>query len=143
MISPDVNLLVYAHDDTSPFYRDASAWLEKTLSNEEVFFSWQSICGFLRIVTNIRIYKTPMGLNDALEIVDSWLELENAHLISLNKTNWQLFKKMMTDGQAKGDLIMDAHLAAIAASNGATVASTDRDFTRFPGISLIDPISKT
>lgn len=142
MIKPDVNILVYAYDDTSPFYKSASVWLEYTLSEEEVFFSWQTICGFLRIVTNSKIYKHPIKLSDAIMVVESWLELENAHLISLKKENWSLFKQILIDGQAKGDLIMDAHIAAMAASCGATVASTDRDFTRFQNIKISDPLKK-
>lgn len=141
MIKPDVNLLVYAHDDTSPFYKAASARLEEVLSTEEVFFSWQTISGFLRIVTNPRIYRNPMELTDAISVVESWLELENSHLVTLNKNNWPLFKKMLTDGQAKGDLVMDAHLASIAISCGAKFASTDRDFARFPGLQYTNPIA--
>jgi len=140
MIKPDINLLVYAHDDTSPFHKAASAWLEQVLSEEHVFFSWQTICGFLRIVTNPRIYRHPMKLDDAIGIVESWLEVENSHLISLDKKNWPLFASLLTEGQAPGDLVMDAHLATMAVACGATLASTDRDFTRFPDIRLTNPL---
>jgi toxin-antitoxin system PIN domain toxin len=140
MIQPDVNLLVYAHDTTSEFHEKAAAWLEQVLDNEQVFFSWHSICGFLRIVTNKRIYLSPMSLRQAIATVENWLDLDNTHLISLEKKNWPLFAKALTDGQATGNLVMDAHLAAMAASCGAKLASTDRDFTRFPGIQLVDPI---
>ena len=47
---------------------------------------------------------------------------------------------MLTEGQATGNLVMDAHLAAMAAACGAKIASTDRDFTRFPGIRAFNPI---
>lgn len=142
MIKPDINLLVYAYDDTSPFHKAASTWLEEVLSSEQVFFSWQTLCGFLRIVTNPRIYRQPMDLGDAIEIVESWLEIKNSHLVSLDKKSWPVFVSMLTAGQAPGDLVMDAHLAAMAASCGATVASTDRDFTRFPGLQFTNPIAK-
>ncbi|MGB7209280.1 MAG: TA system VapC family ribonuclease toxin [Pyrinomonadaceae bacterium] len=143
MIKPDVNLLVYAHDDTSSFHESASLWFEEVLSTEQVFFSWHTICGFLRVVTNNKIYKNPITTDQAIDIVDSWLERENTHLVSLEKRNWHLFAKMLTDGQANGNLVMDAHIAALAASCGATVASTDRDFTRFPGLQFTNPIAKT
>ena len=143
MIFPDVNLLVYAHDSSSPFHRRASSWLTNLLENEQVFFAWHSICGFLRIVTNRRIYRNPLALEQAIKIVDSWLELDNTHLVSLEKKNWPLFSKMLVQSQASGNLVMDAHLAAMAASCGATVASTDGDFTRFSGIRFTNPISKT
>ena len=81
-----------------------------------------------------------MILAQATEIVDSWLELENSHLVFLEKKNWPLFSSILIESQANGDLVMDAHLAAMAASCGAKLASTDRDFTRFPGIHFINPI---
>ncbi len=143
MIKPDVNLLVYAHDDTSSFHESASLWFEEVLSTEQVFFSWHTICGFLRVVTNNKIYKNPITIDQAIDIVDSWLERENTYLVSLEKRNWPLFTRMLLEGQAKGNLVMDAHIAAMAASCGATVASTDRDFTRFPGLQFTNPIAKT
>ena len=142
MIKPDVNLLVYAYDDTSSFYQTASAWLENVLSNEQVLFSWHTICGFLRIVTNRRIYLNPMGIDQAVEVVSSWLALENTHLVALEKKNWPLLAEMLIEGKADGNLVMDVHLAAVAASFGATLASTDRDFARFPNLRLIDPLKK-
>ena len=143
MIFPDVNLLVYAHDETSEFHRSASMWLRSILMSDQVFFSWHTITGFLRITTNPRIFRNPMILAQATEIVDSWLELENTHLVFLEKKNWPLFSSILIESQASGDLVMDAHLAAMAASCGAKLASTDRDFARFPSIQLVNPISKS
>lgn len=140
MILPDVNMLLYAYDRGSKFHTAAALWLEKTLLEEEVFFSWHTITGFLRIATNPRILTNPATLDEAISIVDSWLALENTHLVFLEKKNWPLFSKILLDAQANGNLVMDAHLAATAASCGATLASTDRDFTRFSGIQFVDPI---
>ncbi|HQZ94908.1 MAG TPA: PIN domain-containing protein [Pyrinomonadaceae bacterium] len=140
MILPDVNLLLYAYDRGSKFHTAAVLWLEKTLLEDEVFFSWHTITGFLRIVTNPRILTNPATLDAAISIVDSWLTLENTHLVFLEKKNWPLFSKILLDAQANGNLVMDAHLAAMAAACGATLASTDRDFTRFSGIQFVDPI---
>ena len=140
MIFPDVNLLVYAHDGTSIFHPSASNWLRSVLISDQVFFSWHSITGFLRITTNPRIFRNPITLAKAVQIVDSWLELDNTHLVFLEKKNWSLFSSILIDSQANGDLVMDAHVAAMATSCGAKLASTDRDFTRFPGIQLINPI---
>lgn len=141
MIKPDVNILVYAYDDTSSFHESASLWLEKVLTHEQVFFSWHTICGFLRIITNNRIYKNPVAIDQAIDIVEGWLELENAHIVAPDKHFWPMFARMLIEGQATGNLVMDAHVAAMAASCGVTVASTDRDFTRFPGIQFVNPIA--
>ena len=140
MILPDVNLLLYAYDKSSEFHADASVWLESALETQQVYFSWHTLTGFLRIITNPRSSKFPLALEVAIKIVDSWLDMDNSHLVSLEKKNWPLFSKLLQDAQASGNLVMDAHLAAMAASCGATVASTDRDFTRFPGIQLVNPI---
>lgn len=140
MILPDVNMLLYAYDESSEFHLVAKEWLEKTLLEDEVFFSWHTITGFLRISTNPRILTKPATLAEAVNTVGSWLALANTHLVFLEEKNWPLFSKMLIDGQANGNLVMDAHLAAMAAACGATLASTDRDFTRFPGISTINPL---
>src|SRR5258708_5789005 len=143
MILPDVNMLVYAHDTTSEFHGSAVAWLEEVLTTQQVFFTWHTITGFLRIVTNNRIYENPLDMPLAIQIVDSWLANDSAHLVSLKKSNWPLFSKVLIESQSNGNLVMDAHLAAMAASCGATLASTDRDFGRFPGLQFINPIVKT
>lgn len=136
-------MLVYAHDDTSKYHEEAAAWLEDVLSSEQVFFSWHTICGFLRIVTNRRIFLSPLSISQAISIVESWLEQENTHLVSLEKKNWPLFSRILTEGSAAADLVMDAHLAAMAVACGAKLASTDRDFRRFDGIQFFNPLSKT
>jgi hypothetical protein len=143
MIFPDINMLLYAYDDGSKFHTSAKSWLENALLQDEVFFSWHTITGFLRIATNPRILSNPASIEEAISVVTAWLALDNTHLISLKKMNWPLFSKILIEGQATGNLVMDAHVAAMAASCGATVASTDRDFTRFPNIQFVDPISKT
>lgn len=143
MILPDVNMLLYAYDRSSKFHETAKRWLEDALSTEQVFFTWHTLTGFLRIATHPAILSRPVPLADAVNLVESWLDRENTHVIQLEKNNWSLFSAMLLDSQATGNLVMDAHIAAMARSCGATVASTDRDFTRFPGISLIDPVSKT
>lgn len=141
MILPDVNILLYAYDANSDLHEKASAWLESVLDTEQVFFSWHTITGFLRIVTHPKSSSAPLTLDAAIEIVESWLEQENAHLVFLEKKNWPLFAKILKDGQATGNLVMDAHIAALAASCGAAVASTDRDFTRFPALRLTNPLT--
>lgn len=140
MIHPDVNLLLYAYDETSEFQVDAAAWLEEVLNSDQVFFSWHTITGFLRIITNPKSSSAPLTLQQAISVVDSWLEPDNTHLVSLEKKNWPLFSKILSDGQASGNLVMDAHIAAMAASCGATVATTDRDFSRFSDVRVVDPL---
>ena len=142
MILPDVNILLYAHDELSPFHRAAAGWFRTVLSADQVFFSWQTITGFLRISTNPKLLANPLTIDRAVDIVNSWLEHENTYIVNFEKKDWPHFAEVLIEGQSSGALVMDAHLAALAASCGATVASTDRDFTRFEGINFVNPISK-
>lgn len=140
MILPDVNMLLYAYDRGSKFNASAIVWLETVLSEEEVFFSWHTITGFLRIITHPTALANPTTIEKAVNIVDKWLELDNTHLVSLEKKNWPLFSSILIDGQATGNLVMDAHLAAMSASCGARLASTDRDFSRFSDVRTFNPL---
>ncbi len=140
MILPDVNLLLYAYDFESEFHPAAARWLNQILATEEVFFSWHTVTGFLRIVTNPRASLYPLTLEQALGIVTLWLDLDNTHLINLEKKNWPIFAVMLREGQAAGNLVMDAHLAALATSCGARLATTDRDFSRFSDIRTVNPL---
>jgi len=141
MILPDVNILLYAYDVNSKFHSEARAWLEEVLMDEQVYFSWHTITGFLRIITSPRIMVKPASLAQAVSIVNSWIVLANTHLVYLEKKNWPLFSRMLLEAQATGNLVMDTHLAAVAASCGAKLASTDRDFSRFSAIQWVDPLT--
>ena len=116
MILPDVK---------SEFHDSAAAWLKEALTTQQVFFTWHTITGFLRIVTNNRIYENPLDMPRAIQIVDSWLANDTAHLVSLKKSNWPLLSKILIETQSNGNLVMDAHLAAMAASCGAAVAKPE------------------
>lgn len=140
MIFPDVNLLLYAHDETSPRHDAARQWLESVLNAEEVCFSWHTITGFLRIITNSKVYKNPATLDRALEVVDKWMLLDNTHLIGLEKRNWQTFSTVLLEGQAVGNLVVDGHIAAVALAHGAKIASTDTDFSKFSRVSSFNPL---
>ncbi len=61
-------------------------------------------------------------------------------LLTPGEKHWVIFQKLLDSGQATGPLVMDAHLAALALEHGAELASTDRDFSRFPGLKLINPL---
>ncbi|QQS32314.1 MAG: PIN domain-containing protein [Acidobacteriota bacterium] len=140
MIFPDVNMLLYAYDRNSPLHTEAKLWLEETLSEKEVFFSWQTITGFVRILTHPSILRNPAPLSEAVQVVSDWLDRENTHLVSFGTRNWPLFARMLTETQATGNLVMDAHIASMAVSCGATVATTDLDFSRFQNLRTINPL---
>ncbi|MBV9242659.1 MAG: PIN domain-containing protein [Acidobacteria bacterium] len=142
MILPDVNVLIYAYDRQSHYHQAAVKWLERTLTNEEVYLSWHTITGFVRIITHPSVLRHPTSMEKAVDIVGEWLARENVHLVGLEKRNWPLFTSALIEGHATGNLVMDAHLAALAVSCGATLATTDRDFSRFPGLRSVNPLAE-
>jgi uncharacterized protein len=137
----DANLLLYAYDADAREHNRARSWLERRLSGEEkVGFSWITILAFLRIVTSRRYESIPMTTAEASSIVDGWMEAPNVALLSPTEQHWAILSDLLPKSQARGPLIMDAHLAALAIEHGATLCTNDRDFLRFPGLKVEFPL---
>ena len=142
MILVDANLLLYAYDSGGPRHPAARTWLEAVLSGvEPVRFPLQSILGFVRICTNPTVYERPLRPDDAIAIVESWLGRPAAGIASPGDRHWRILADVARDGQARGPMLMDAHLAALAIEHGAMLATTDRGFARFPGLKFKDPLT--
>lgn len=140
MILVDANVLLYAYDATSPHHEPARVWLEHTLSTEpDVRFGVASLLAFMRIASDPRVYEQPMEPSRAIGIVADMLARPNVALATPDDRHWALLDRVATGGQARGALLMDAHLAALAIEHGATLATTDRDFRRFDGVRTVDP----
>lgn len=138
----DTNVLVYAVDDTSTHHQPARAWLERQLSGTEtVAFAWQALLGFVRLVTNARVFDQPLEVDQALDIVDAWLAQPCATVVAPTPRHAAVLRDLLAPLGTAGNLTSDAHLAALAIEHGAQVCSTDRDFARFPGIELVDPVN--
>lgn len=142
MILTDANLLLYAYNPDFAGHTSAREWFEDSLSAPDLFaFSWQTITAFIRIGTNPRAFPHPFTLVEATEIVAEWLVRPQTVILTPGERHWTLLRELITQGQAAGPLVMDAHLAALAIEHGAVLATTDRDFSRFPGLQTINPIS--
>ncbi|MCI0634365.1 MAG: type II toxin-antitoxin system VapC family toxin [Actinobacteria bacterium] len=142
MILLDANLLLYAYDSTSPVHGRARDWLEATLaSEEEIGVALVSLLTFVRVGTNPSVFKQPLTVADAFEEVSAWLERPNVGMVQPTRRHFELLADLARTGKARGTLLMDAHLAALAIEHGATLCTTDRDFARFKGLRLEDPIA--
>ena len=142
MIIPDANLLLYAYNASANEHARAREWWEDALQAvETVGLTWQTITAFIRIGTNPRAFAQPYTASEATEIVSAWLEQPNVSLASPGARHWEILRRLLVAGQISGSLVMDAHLAALAIEHGAVLASTDRDFTRFTGLRLVDPLA--
>lgn len=141
MIIPDVNLLLYAHNRDDARYVPASAWLRGLLTGEvPACFCWETINGFIRISTNPRAMPNPISLKDAFATVGDWFNSPSFLLLKPTDRHLEVLARVASDANASGPLFSDASLAALAIEHGATLATTDRDFRRFDGLKLLNPL---
>lgn len=138
---PDVNLLLYAIDEQSPRHERARPWLEEALSGtEEVAFSWAVLLGFLRISTHAAVFVNPLQPDEALDYVDAWLDRPCATTVAPTIHHAALLRQLLGPLGVGGNLVSDAHLAALAIEHGAELCSCDTDFARFEGLRWRDPL---
>lgn len=140
MIVIDANMLLYAYDADDPRHAVVSPWFESQMSGSgDVGLSLLAILAFLRISTDHRVFRRPRPVPTALAIVESWLAHPNVRLLEPTGRHWTTLADVAGGGQARGPQLMDAHLAALAIEHGATLATADRGFARYPGLRTIDP----
>jgi len=106
-----------------------------------VWIPYSTVAAFLRITTNPKLPGERYTIAEAEQVVDRWMEQPNVRLLSPGDDHWPLFRKMMVEGQAHGPLVSDAHLAALTMECGGILHTTDRDFTRFPGLRWTNPLA--
>jgi len=117
----DTNLLVYAYDRGSPHHEQARAWLESSLgARETVAFTWQTLLGFLRLTTSARIMAHPRPAAEVLDLIDDWLALPISTLLHPTRRHTPVLRDLLARGTA-GNLVPDAHLAALAIEHGAVL----------------------
>ncbi len=141
MILVDANILLYAEDQLSPPHERARTWWDAQLSGADaVCLCWTVLCAFIRIGTNPRVFEHPLTLKQAISRVQSWLDQPCVRLIYPTERHWTVLQSLLTEGQALGNLVSDAHLAALALQHGCELMSTDADFARFPKVKWKNPL---
>lgn len=108
--------------------------------DEPICLAWFVIVGCLRVMTNARIFKSPISVAQAIERVDAWLHCPNVRLVRETREHWSILKGLLDSAGAAGNLATDAHLAALAISYGATLVSCDTDFGRFRNLRWENPL---
>jgi hypothetical protein len=138
----DANLLLYAYDRDSSQHTAARDWLEAELSSgRPVRFALVTLLAFVRIASDRRVFVRPLAADEACGIVSSWLALPAVRVVTPGSRSWSILGGLCGDGQVSGAHVMDAHLAALAVEHGLIVATTDRDFLRFPGVEVVNPLA--
>jgi len=142
LILVDANILLYAEDALSKRHRQARSWWDNLLSRSEpVCLCWTVLAAFIRIGTNPRVFEYPLSMQQAVSRVQSWLDQPCTRIVRPTDLHWTIFRELLIHGQALGNLVTDAHLAALAIEHGCTLASTDTDFTRFQKLKWINPLA--
>ena len=138
----DANLLLYAFHPESQFHQRAKDWLTQTLSAPDfVYLSWHGIVAFIRISTQANLFQNPLTIDECNQIVAGWIARENVWIAEPGPGHWEVFNKVLKDGQCRGKVVTDAHLAALAIENGLTLYTLDRGFSRFEGLSVVNPLA--
>lgn len=141
MILCDVNVMVYAFDETSPHHERYSSWLRDLVSGEQAYGASDLVLSaFLRIVTNPRIFNQPASMPEALEFTERIRSDPACVQIQSGPRHWDIFTRLCREAGIRGDLVPDAYLAALAIESGAELASADRAFARFPGLRWRHPL---
>lgn len=135
MIVADLNVLIYATDTASKFHLVAKPWLDEAMSESETVGLCTAVTvGFVRLVTNPRVMAHPLGVHVAVDIVEQWLRRRNVTAPQPTIRHYSILRELVDATGVGGNLVSDAHLAAIAIEHGATLWSFDSDFSRFPGL---------
>ncbi len=141
MILPDVNVLVYVHREDAPDHRAFSQWWQEQVSSDvAVGMADLVLSGFLRIVTHPRIFDPPTPLGTALQFVEEIRSLPNYVEVAPGQRHWDIFTNLSRTARAKGNLIPDAYLAALAIESGSEWITADRDYARFAGLRWRHPL---
>ncbi len=138
---PDVNVLVYAHREDSTQHLGCRDWLERIVNGDEAYgLAELVLSGFIRIVTHPKIFKKPSRLEDALAFTAQLRGRPNCVLLAPGGRHWKIFAGLCSRAEAKGNLVPDAYLAALAIETGCEWITTDRDFGRFEGLRWRHPL---
>ena len=141
MLLPDVNVLVYAHRAEAPEHERYAESLTHLARGPELFaLSELGASGFVRIVTNPKIWGDPTSTEDALLFVQRLRERSNARLLTHGPGSWEIFARVCREARARGNLVADAYHAALALEHGCELVTADADFARFAGLRHRHPL---
>ena len=142
MLLTDVNVLVYALRLDVADHSRYKDWLEEMVASEPAFaVSEQVLSGFVRVATHPRAFKLPTPLDVALSFADRIRNHANAVTVAPGERHWDIFTRLCRHAGAKGNLVPDAYLAALAIESGSEWITTDRDFARFDGLRWRHPLA--
>ncbi len=143
MIVPDANLLLYSVDSASPFHAPAARWWAGCLGGTvPIGLCHPVLFAFLRVSTNRRIFREPLPLPVASELVAEWTAHPLTRMLLPGEDHVRHVMELLASaGTSGGDLVTDAQIAALARAHRAEVHTADHDFRRFAGIACRYPLA--
>lgn len=136
----DANVLIYAVNSQAPHHERARAWLDGALAgNESVGFPWAVLLAFLRLSTSRAVFDRPLTADQATGVIRAWLGSPNAITIEPGRRHLESMAALLATAGTAGNLVSDAHLAALAIDDDAVLVSFDTDFARFAGLRWEQP----
>jgi uncharacterized protein len=142
VIIPDLNLLVYAYNESAPLHAKARAFWEQALSRDlPVGVPWVVVLGFVRLTTHARVLAEPLSATDALARVEAWFARPAVRIVEPGPQHLVILRRLVEATGVAASLTTDTHLAALAIEHQAELLSNDSDFGRFPGLRWRNPIA--
>lgn len=140
----DANVLLYAVNADSDHHDQARAWLDHALAGgATVGFDWTVLLAFVRLSTMRRVFAEPLTAEEAMAQVRQWLDQPGAVTIQPPPHHPEILASLLTTAKTAGNLVNDAHLAALAIAHRGTVVTFDSDFDRFEGVRWLRPTAPT
>jgi hypothetical protein len=131
----DANVLLYAVNSDAVNHERSRRWLDDALSGAEtVAFSWVALLAFVRLATKVSLFPFPLTVDEAMDRVDAWLAAPSAVVVEPTVRHAAIVRDLLTAVGVGGNLVNDAHLAALAIEHRCGIVSFDNDFGRFPSV---------
>ncbi|MFO7279571.1 MAG: type II toxin-antitoxin system VapC family toxin [Thermoanaerobacterales bacterium] len=135
MILVDANVLLYAVNESVDKHEQARSWLDGALNGREpVGLSWIVLLAFLRLSTRVGLFPSPLTVREAVDRVEAWLAQPPSVVLEPTSRHLSVLAGLLASTGSGGNLVNDAHLAALAVEHDATIVTYDTDFGRFPGV---------
>jgi toxin-antitoxin system PIN domain toxin len=137
----DANVLIYAVNESGTRHDRSRAWLDGALTGTETIgFTWVVLLAFLRLTTRIGLFPNPLSVDEANDRVRAWLAQPAALIVEPTTRHFDVLAGLLVETGTGGNLVSDAHLAAIAVEHDASIVTFDTDFARFPGVRTGPPM---